>query len=253
MRVATSATARVLLVQDGTLYSGIEFPLEQPFPLIEQFADGRWLITHARSRGNGNARVVAANGVEQRRFELGDGIEHIKIDDTGRIWVGWFDEGVFGNDNWRLPGRKWPPSAHGLAAFDDTGALIQHATLESVADCYALNVFGTEAWACTYTDFPISRLGNAGEQIWQTDLRGTRAIAVGPPFILAAGGYKEEGNRVVLLKLGPSDAQMVGEWRLPFEFGFPHKVDLIDARADELHVVLGQQWLRWRVSDFAKR
>lgn len=252
-RAAANATAQVLLVQDGSLYEGIRFPLEQPFSIIEQFPDGRWLVAHARSRGRGNARVFDANGAEQRRFELGDGIEHVKIDDTGRIWVGWFDEGVFGNDDWRLPGRKWPPSAHGLAAFDDMGALVTHATLESVADCYALNVVGVEAWACTYTDFPISRLGIDGEKTWQTNLSGTRAIAVKAPFVLAAGGYREDGNRVVLLKLDEDRAQTIGEWRLPFDVGFPQKVDLIDARGDDLHVVVDRKWFRWSVSDFAKR
>lgn len=255
LRATAKATAQVLLLQDGVLYEGIRFPLEQPHPIIEQFPDGRWLVVHARSRGNGNARLLNHNGVEQRRFELGDGIEHAKIDDAGRIWVGWFDEGVFGNNTWRYPGRAWPPSAHGLAAFNDMGELAAHTTLnlESVADCYALNVFGKEAWACTYTDFPISKLGSEGERHWRTGLRGTRAIAVKAPFVLAAGGYSDDGNRVVLLKLDDGAAQTIGEWRLPFDVGYPQQVDLIDARDDELHILSNQKWLRWSVSAFVQR
>lgn len=156
---------------------------------------------------------------------------------------------MFGNDNWRWPGRKWAPSAHGLAAFDDTGALLTHATLKSMADCCALNVFANEAWACTYRDFPISRLTRDGERTWQTSLSGTEAVAVKPPYVLAAGGYQGDRNRAILLKLNEQSAQNIGEWRLPFE-GHLQKISLIDARADELHVVDDRKWLRWRMSDF---
>lgn len=141
------------------------------FPIVEQLPDGRWLIANARSDGNGNARLFGEDGTEERRFEFGDGIEHIKTDDEGRIWVGWFDEGVFGNGAWRLPGLKWAPSAHGIAAFDDRGALLMHATLQSIADCYALNVIGAEAWACTYTDFPL----------WQMTPSAIRSAAMTKP------------------------------------------------------------------------
>lgn len=48
LRVAANATAKILLAQDETLYESVEFRLEQPFPIIEQFPDGRWLIAHAR-------------------------------------------------------------------------------------------------------------------------------------------------------------------------------------------------------------
>jgi hypothetical protein len=240
----------VWLLQDDQLIERLQFSLLEPFVRVDEFPDGRWLIVNARSRGQGNARVLSNDGKEERRIELGDGIEHVKIDDHQRIWVGWFDEGIFGNDNWRLPGRKWAPSAHGIAAFDDQGALITHATLESIADCYSLNVFGDEAWACTYTDFPIWRMRDGRECTWATNLRGTRAIAVRHPHVLAAGGYQDEANRVLLLMLQEQKAHVLGEWRLPFGTDTP--ATLIDGRGDELHVVQGQCWHRWRIADFTR-
>jgi hypothetical protein len=149
-----------------------------------------------------------------------------------------------------LPGLKWAPSAHGIAAFDDTGALLEHSTLTSVADCYALNVLNDEAWACTYSDFPIWRMHDGRERNWPTNLRGTRAIAVRYPHVLAAGGYRDEANRVVLLRLENSVSHSLGEWRLPFGVGYPAQVEMIDGRDDELHVVQDHQWHRWRVADF---
>jgi hypothetical protein len=250
LRLASQATARVWTVQDDYLIEGAEFPLLEPFPIVDQFPDGRWLVANSRSNGSGNVRIFSKGCTEARRIELGDGIEHIKIDDQNRIWVGWFDEGIYGNDNWRLPGLKWAPSAYGIAAFDDHGALVKHAALEFSADCYALNVFGDGAWACTYPDFPIWQMSNDCERTWSTNLRGVRAIAVKYPHVLAAGGYEEDNNRVALLRLDEGAAHSIGEWRLPFAIGFRAEVSMIDGRDDELHVVEDQQWHRWRVTDF---
>lgn len=249
-RLAAGATVRLWTLQDDQLIEGVQFPLLEPFPIVEQFPDGRWLVVNSRSNGKGNARVLGPDGAELQRIELGDCIEHVKIDAQGRSWVGWFDEGVFGNRHWHWPGHKWPPSAHGIAAFDDQGALLTHATLESVADCYALNVFGDEAWTCTYTDFPIWQMKAGKERVWQTDLRGVRAIAVSFPNVVAAGGYQDESNRVVLVRLEEEGARVLAEWRMPFGVGYPSGVTMIDGRNDELHVVQDQQWHRWNVSDF---
>lgn len=252
-RLATKAAARVWTLDEyAGLIERLEFPLLEPFPSVDEFSDGRWLVVNSRSRGDGNARILSADGTEERRVELGDGIEHVKVDDRQRIWVGWFDEGVFGNDRWRVSGLKWAPSAHGIAAFDDQGAVIHHANLESVADCYALNVVGNTAWACTYTDFPIWQMIEGRERVWTTNLSGTRALAVSNRHVLAAGGYKEATNRAVLLRLNESRAETVGEWRLPFGVGYPSDVSMIDGRGDVLHVVSGDNWFRWRVRDFVK-
>jgi hypothetical protein len=245
-RLAAKATAKVWTFDGNDLIEAVQFPLLEPFPIIEQFPDGRWLVT-AKSGlpGSGNARIVGADGTEERRIELGACIEHIKIDAHQRIWVGWSDEG---------PGFEFlPPSAYGIAAFDDRGTLIKHAPSEgTIVDCYALNVSGDTAWACTYTDFPIWQLGNERERTWPTNLSGTCALAVSYPHVLAAGGYKAAANRVVLLRLDDRRAATLDEWRLPFGVGDPAEIDMIDGRDDELHVVRDRQWHRWRVRDFAK-
>jgi hypothetical protein len=249
-RLAKSGTAKVWTVDDGALVEQLAFPLFDPFPMVEQFRDGRWLVSTARSAGHGNARILGVDGVEQRCIEIGDGINHVQIDDQDGIWVGWGDEGVFGNTHWRLPGHKWPPSAFGIAAFDEHGVLLDHATLPSIADCYALNVFGTEAWSCTYTDFPIWQMLNGHQRTWNTDLSGVSAIAVSFPYVLAAGGYEPDSDRVVLLKLHERAASTEGEWRISAP---PRRaVGLVAARGDELHVVREGHWLRWRVADFVQ-
>jgi hypothetical protein len=243
-RLAANATAKVWTFEGGDLVEAVQFPLLEPFPIVEQFPDGRWLVT-AKSGfpGSGNARIIGADGTEERRIELGSCITHIKIDDHQRIWVGWFDEG----------GLEVPPGAYGIAAFDEQGTLIKHAPSEgTILDCYALNVSGDTAWTCTYTDFPIWQLGNEPDRTWPTNLSGTRALAVSYPYVLAAGGYEDAANRIVLLRLDDQRAESLGEWRLPFGAGYPAELSMIDGRDDVLHVVCDQQWYRWRVRDFAK-
>jgi len=244
-RLAAKAAVRVWICDDAGLWEGPEFPLLEPFPVVDQFPDGRWLVANSRSGGQQNARILSVPGTEERRFELGDGIEHIKIDDRHRIWVGWFDEGVVGNRRWRVPGLKWPPAAYGLAAFDDCGEIVTHAPTGRILDCYALNVLDDAAWACTYTDFPIWQLTGTVERMWDTDLRGTRALAVRYPHVLAAGGYGDESNRIVLLRLDGHRAVMLGEWRLP-----PVQVSMIDGRGEEIHAVENHVWHRWSLTEF---
>ncbi len=110
---------------------------------------------------------------------LGDGIEHVAIDAADRIWIGWFDEGVFGNTAWRVPDRERAPSSDGLACFSDDGTLLPIATwpdeAKAAADCYALNCMGQDIWACTYTGFPLVhfRPGKA-ERWWRNEITGAK-------------------------------------------------------------------------------
>lgn len=252
--LAGRALAGLWTFDGETLTAGCTFPMLTPFPVFDRFPDGRWLVASARSN-EANARLLAPDGSELSRFRLGDGIMHLKVDTASRIWVGWFDEGVFGNETWRVPGLQWPPAAYGLAAFGENGTLLTQAqgapTGREIADCYALNVVGDQPWACTYPDFPLSNYEAGSGWRWrQTNLSGTRAIAVRPPYVLAAGGYGDDGDRVELLRLDDRRVVSLGVWRLPIPVGFPERVDLIDAREDQLHTISDGVWRRWRMDSF---
>jgi hypothetical protein len=254
-RVAATARARLWTYDGNALADGPCFPLGSPFPIIDRFPDGRWLVGSARAWDEVNARIVSSDGEELRRIRLGDGIQHLKIDDTAHIWVGWFDEGVCGNQGWRLPGVEWPPSSYGLAAFDEHGNLVARAAGSAsdaiIVDCYALNLVGGTAYACTYMDFPILSISvSEPARWWPTELSGPRALAISRPYVLAAGGYAERGDRVVLLRLEEGRARTIKEWHLPFKLGYPDSVDFVDGRADALHVVQDGVWYRWRIDDF---
>lgn len=248
--------------QDGPV-----FPLETAHPLVDRFSDGRWLVVGSRTRGEPNARVFAPDGALLAQFMLGDGIGHVAIDSADRIWVGWFDEGVFGNTGWQVPGREWPPSSNGVACFAFDGRLIEAPSMpngvEHIADCYALAAVGAGVWVCPYTDFSLIRLV-PGEPAgwWRGGPAGSKAIAVDGDHVLLAGGYGEDAARLTLVTLegvaeGDSARPLVTT-RLPLRPAAPtdrdwapvwERADLLTGRGDTLHLVDDNVWSRWRVPD----
>lgn len=135
------------------------------FPQVARFADtGEILVVGSRCTftegvAEQNAYLYAPDGSLVRRGVIGDGIEHIQIDDDGNVWVGYFDEGVFGNLGWGL--RNVPIGAPGIVCFDrdfEVTWAMPESTDYAIADCYALTTDGSDVYACTYTDFPILRI-----------------------------------------------------------------------------------------------
>lgn len=253
--VAAQATGRIWTFDGTALSAGPAFALQTPFPLVDRFSDGRWMVATSRKWEGLSDRVIAEDGRELARLELGDGIMHLKIDRSDRIWVGWFDEGVFGNDGWRVPDLEWPPSAYGLAAFDSEGKVLRVSAgaepEDHIVDCYSLNVVGDAAWACTYPGSPISMSEDGGAfRWWKTSLPGPVALAVEEPHFLATGGYGDDGNKVILGRLDGEWATVLGEWRLPFNVGFPRAFESVDAREDRLHVIVDGVWHVWRIEQF---
>ena len=125
---------------------------------VQPLPDGRWLLVRGRSGGasDRNARVYEATGAPGPAFHAGDGIADVQATEKGRIWVSYFDEGVFGNT---------PLGQSGLVRLEPNGRPsfrlgdLPDAVLRSMADCYALNVCSDqETWLYFYTDFPLVRL-----------------------------------------------------------------------------------------------
>lgn len=255
---------------NGAWVAGPTFPLETPFPQFDRFGDGRWLVVASRTREEPNARVLTSEGTLLYRVMLGDGIEHVAIDADDRIWVGWFDEGMFGNDDWRVPGQEWPPSSNGVACFADDGNLLPLPLWPTgagiIADCYALNVTGAGAWVCPYTDFPLVRFV-PGEQSrwWRSDIAGPTAVAIDGDHAVLAGGYTKDANRLALVALignGEGEhASVLATWELPLRRLPPSEnsgapvwdhPNFLTGRGDTLHLVDDGVWYRWRVRDLTR-
>lgn len=265
-RLAINGRACMLTWDADGWRNGPTFSLETPHPLVDRFADGRWLVVGARTRGELNARVLAPDGALLGRFMLGDGIEHIAVDNADRIWVGWFDEGMFSKE-WSVPGFEWPPSSNGVACFTPDGSVVDVPSWPeeagSIADCYALTPAGSGVWASPYTEFPLVRfVPGKPTRWWRSKLAGTRAIAVDGAHALVAGGYGDDAARLALIKLeepgNGHEAVPLATWRMPLRWAPSSQNEwapvweapaLLTGRGSSLHLVDHGRWHQWRVAD----
>jgi hypothetical protein len=176
----------VLEFKQANLVKTTELP-NQPwnYHFAQPLPNEELLLVCARVRGEtSNARVFDSSGILKRDFTLGDGIQHVQTTVDGHIWVGYFDEGVFGDT---------PISQSGINCFDKFGQLIYAHADESMADCYALNVVSNdEVWSCYYTDFPLVQIVNQQvKNSWDSPVRGSGGFVIWKNFVLFRGGYKK--------------------------------------------------------------
>lgn len=172
-------------------------PTARRYSFSQALPDRKWLFAEARAVGeqSPNADVFAEDGRLLASLFLGDGIEHVQVSSCSDIWVGYFDEGVYG-------GGKLEHS--GLVCFDQDGnprlrfwpEITDSYALPPVDDLYALNVCGNgDVWCCYYSDFPLVRLkGRQFGAVWP-DFPGKpmRALAVNGTKLLIVPAYTKSG------------------------------------------------------------
>jgi hypothetical protein len=191
--------------------------LDVTFPQVDIFPDGRILLVGPRCAWRGendydlNGIIIDPRSGRSTRILLGDGISNAQVDNLGRIWVSYIDEGIFGNFGWGHPGPA-PIGLAGLVCFADSGEKIweyPHHTHDAITDCYALNVSGSGAAIFFYTDFPVCRISSDFKlEYWKTKLSGCHQLAISEKKVLLSGQY---GDAQDAAYLGTLDAgQLVG-------------------------------------------
>jgi hypothetical protein len=101
----------------------------------------------------------AGEGQLQRTLDLGGASNDIQTTPNGKIWVSYFDEGVYGGG---------PGSRQGIVYFDSSGQHIfkyfdfaEENTPPFIDDCYAMNLVNEdEVWLSYYSDFPSVTIRN---------------------------------------------------------------------------------------------
>ncbi len=171
------------------------------FPAAHAMPDDQLLIVGARARYRGgdpehNALLFSASGEPLRSACIGDGVQAVSTTASGAIWVGYFDEGVFGNYGWG--DEVAPMGAPGLNRFDAALALTwSHPGDGEIADCYALSTTGEDCWLCPYTDWPIQRIAGAHLERWKNTVGGAHALVAVGRQVALVGGYSGERDRLV--------------------------------------------------------
>ena len=234
--------------------------LSASFPAVQTLPDSEILVVDSRCQripSGGyelNATVYGTDAAVRRRFLLGDGIEHVQTDLKGNIWVGYFDEGIYGNFGSELP--NGPFGSSGLSCFSGHGEKLWDFQppegIYNISDCYALNVVPGGAWCYYYTGFPFVHV-DAGwnTRTWKTKTAGGHQFAVLGERILLYGGYRENRTICQLLRLKGTDAEVLTRVSLHL----PQAVDLSKAtvigRADVLHVFF-EDWYKFTVGSIAE-
>jgi hypothetical protein len=240
-------------------YSSYEIEIHDlvsTFPLIERLPGERILIVSPRctrykdGSHELNAKIYGLDGKLQEELLLGDGIQHLQVDQGGRIWVGYFDEGVYGNFGWGGSGNAAPVGAAGLVCFSDKGEKLWEyqpvSGTDSISDVYALNVFGDEAWAYYYTGFPLVRVGHDWKvAAWISQTAGARAFAVHDESILLFGGYDDGPTACRLLHLGNTDQPVENGVTLSLPDGGKLADATMIGRGHILHVFAGEIWYQF--------
>jgi len=148
-----------------------------------------------------NARIYDLNGNLKRDFVAGDGIQDVKVNRKGLIWISYFDEGIFGNYGWEKP-IGYP----GLISWDNKGEKVWEfeptGDLDHMADCYAMNIDSDDkVWFYYYTEFKVIKLNEKNEfEVWDCDLSGSSSINIANNRILMADGY--DGDDFQLFEIG---------------------------------------------------
>ncbi|MCW4463571.1 hypothetical protein OK349_17830 [Sphingomonas sp. BT-65] len=232
-----------LSIFDGIAETDVAIMPSGAHPIVDQMADGRWLVAASRAEeGEKNGRIHAADGRMERKMILGDGIENLLCSTDGTIWVGYFDEGVFGGPN---RDGSWPVSSGGIVQFDAFGTPLwsfneQVRENHSIADSYAMTLSGTDLWACFYTDFPIARISGGEPVFWSNSVAGAKAIAVKDDIVMLGGGYSDDANRITLVKLDGKSSRELGSLR--HARGRGGGAGLLQGRGSVMHLVRDGVW-----------
>jgi hypothetical protein len=260
-RVKTDSTYEALLmVLHGEAVREVHLHgLSATFPMVQLFADGAALLVAPRCECTGggtgeiNARVYDSNGGLEGEFLLGDGIQHVQIDSEDRIWVGYFDEGVYGNFGWGMGDGPAPIGAAGLLCFDRTGKkLWEYESPEGagpIDDCYALNVSEAGAWAYYYSDFPLVHIDRKtmGVTAWSTPGGGGSAFATDGKRLLLYGGYGREKNPCRLFELHGDAAKLASKVSLTLPKGNGADLRMM-GRGDRLYLFAGDDCYTYSVA-----
>lgn len=152
-------------------------------------------------KGENNAIHVNWSGEVVREFCLGDGISDVRVaPDLKRIWVSYYDEGIFGNYGWEKP-----IGTAGLVTFDFLGNVTweydyKAANTEPICDSYAFNLHAkSDAWLYRYSEFLITHIKDGEYTNLKPTVSGADCLAVNERGIALVGTY-EQFNKINVYK-----------------------------------------------------
>lgn len=240
---------RIRVLREGSVVLDLNIEQER-FNIhnVQPLGDDLLLLVCSRSHYRGpddfdrNGRIYDRSGHFQREMLLGDGIQAVQATSAGSVWVSYFDEGVFGNFGW-----SDPVGSSGLVEWSSAGKKLYeyqpNNEIDSIVDCYALNVStNADVWCYYYTDFPLVHLHDRRiVATWKIPVAGGHAFAVRDDEILLCGSYKAR-DRLYRISLGTKGtARIVDEHELRDQESEPIKIGRVVGRGPSLYVLDGRK------------
>jgi hypothetical protein len=246
-------TRNQIQIFDGhAVIEGPQFEHFALFPTFDRLSSGSWIVTDGRlfSSQTTNAKLIAKDGKVLLDLNLGDAVLHLQSDAEGGFWVGYFDEGIFGNSLGVAGINRF--DASGKVTFPVGEPFHSGWSLPQISDCDALNVTSEAVWICPYTDYPITRIGFDGNvRTWSNDKYDASLLAVESDLVVLLGGYGEERNRGALLRLEENSARKIAEFEIDLDIDDFQRLPYAGAREDTFHFVRDHDWLQLPVRDIA--
>jgi hypothetical protein len=255
------ASSRIIRYRPGreTIVTVREMPVAHP--MVQPLPGDRVLLVGARCRWRPegperNAFVLDPTGEVEAEATFGDGISEVLTTPTGDAWVGYTDEGIYGNYGWGTP-RVEPIGSCGIARWSaDLQPMWRYPgnpTMGPVDDCYALAVDGEVAWACYYSNFPIVRIDAGAIEGWQNEITGVDCLVTdGSRAALIGGFYGADRDRIVLGDLTNDGFDVRSTARLVLDDGSDVPPAYWVGRGSDLHVFVGTHWYHARLDDLAR-
>jgi hypothetical protein len=226
---------------------------------VQPLPDGNILLVGRRCywRPEGadrNAVVYGADGRVLAREVFGDGIAHVLADSSGHTWVGYTDEGIYGNFGWGNQGSPAPIGSSGLVRWSPDlrmtwrhpGRTSQYGVMDA---CSALNVDGTTAWTCYDSDYPIVKIEDGELAGWKNQIRRASALAVDGTRAALLGAFR----RLTVGELRAGRFEPRSEYRLVLPDGspLPSHAEVV-ARGGTAHIITDDDWYQLSIRDLPR-
>lgn len=254
MSRSPSDLAFSLIVHRDTGAETIRLPaMNITFPYVDLFSDGGCVLVGARSSWRSkndfdlNGALIERGTKVAKRLCFGDGIEGVGIDGADRIWISYFDEGVFGNFGWSHPGPTGL-GAGGINCFDRTGELLwQHNredATEYIDDCYAMNVSPLGVWFYFYSAFKVARVTEEfSVEYFETPISGSHNFITDGHRFVFSSQYREPATTFHATNLHKGKLVHRRKLSLSLPEGINADQIKMTARGDKLHVFADKKWL----------
>jgi hypothetical protein len=259
----TTMHAFKLIVMDDRSSKEVDIPsVSITFPKVDLFCDGKVLLAGSRCEWRGpddfdkNAVIHDPQAGDTQQLLLGDGIADIGIDASDRIWVSYFDEGVFGNFGWGRPPAPTGFGAGGLVCFASSGQELWSFNGAGgdgfIDDCYALNVTRSDVWAYYYTDFKVCHIDQHFQcsDVWTPSVKGAGAIAIDQTNLLLSRQYNETPDTFHLVCVNAEDGLEKLQGKMPDKT--PFDSNSLRGHGNDMHHIDANGWYCASIGEVAR-